>query len=55
MQKKCGAQYVGETGQKVRKRQRNRLRQLSGLHLLNSDGHTEDEIRNRGSNINTYR
>ena len=47
---KCGIQYVGETGQKVRKRlnnHRNRLRQLSGLYLyqhFSSDGHTEDDI-----------
>ena len=47
---RCGVQYVGETGQKLRNRinnHRNRLRKLSALYLyqhFNSDGHTEDDI-----------
>ena len=48
--RKCGIQYVGETGQKLRSRvnnHRNRLRQLSNLYLyqhFNSDGHSEEDI-----------
>ena len=48
--RKCGIQYVGETGQKLRSRvnnHRNRLRQLSILYLyqhFNSDGHSEEDI-----------
>ena len=48
--KKCGIQYIGETGQKLRNRlnnHRNRLRQLSNLYLyqhFNSDGHSEEDI-----------
>ena len=48
--RKCGIQYVGETGQSLRKRlnnHRNRLKKLSCQYLykhFNSDGHTEDDI-----------
>ena len=48
--KKCGVQYVGETGQTLRKRlnnHRNRLRSLTNLYLyhhFNSDGHSEEDI-----------
>ena len=48
--KKCGVQYVGETGQTLRKRlnnHRNRLKQLCGLYLyhhFNSDGHTIEDL-----------
>ena len=48
--KRCGVQYVGETGQKLRNRfnnHRNRLRQLSNLYLyqhFTSDGHSEEDI-----------
>ena len=48
--RKCGIQYVGETGQKLRSRinnHRNRLRKMTNLYLYNhfySDGHTEDDI-----------
>ena len=47
---RCGVQYVGETGQKLRNRINNhksRLRKLSALYLyqhFNSDRHTEDDI-----------
>ena len=46
--RKCGIQYVGETGQSLRKRlnnHRNRLKKLSCQYLyqhFNSDGHTEE-------------
>ena len=48
--KKCGIQYVGETGQTLRKRlnnHRNRLRNMTNLYLyhhFNSDGHSEEDI-----------
>ena len=48
--RKCGIQYVGETGQSLRKRlnnHRNRLKILSCQYLyqhFNSDGHTEDDF-----------
>ena len=48
--KRCGVQYVGETGQKLRNRfnnHRNQLRQLSNLYLyqhFTSDGHSEEDI-----------
>ena len=48
--RKCGIQYVGETGQSLRKglnNHRNRLKKLSCQYLyqhFNSDGHTEDDI-----------
>ena len=48
--RKCDIQYVGETGQSLRKRlnnHRNRLKHLSCQYLyqhFNSDRHTEDDI-----------
>ena len=48
--KRCGIQYVGETGQTLRKtlnNHRNRLKQLSNLYVyqhFTSDGHSENDI-----------
>ena len=48
--KRCGIQYVGETGQTLRKRlnnHRNRLKNMTNLYLyhhFNSDGHSEEDI-----------
>ena len=48
--KRCGIQYVGETGQTLRKRlnnHRNRLKYMTNLYLyhhFNSDGHSEKDI-----------
>ena len=48
--RECGIQYVGKTGQSLRKRlnnHRNRLKKLSCWYLyqhFNYDGHTEDDI-----------
>ena len=47
---RCGIQYVGETGQKLRNRlnnHRNSLRRLPNpylYHHFSSDGHTEGDI-----------